>query len=554
MKTTRLLPIAAACLATLMSPQSGAVNLSTDNTGEVLLYPYYTVRNGFVTSFSIVNTNTFHTKAVKVRMREGRNGATVLDFHVWLPPRDVWTASIIDNGTAGAIYATDNSCTAPQVRNTPGTAQNFVNFFYAGQVLGTFNDNGGTGLDRTREGFIEVIEMGVAANGADAAASPATTTGTDVASAVKHNTSGMPANCSRVRVNDLLVNGTDLREPVGGLAGSYIMINTATGTEFAGNPVALQNFYNPPTSNALYTNPGSPLPDLGSVMPARSVVITASGTPGQADILEVTDWVAAGGQPIDAVSAVLMRSSMSGEYDVSPGFKTDMVFTMPTKHHYVQAASAAAAAMAPTAAIGPFTNTFASATSGGAGACDRLFSASYDRESAPYTPFPDGPVGVPPFCDNQNKLVEVCASATILSVVSADAAQTSSPLFGSNNTARLSEQPGVVCGASPIGQQPFTLPISGSSTGYRSGWVSFWPMATAAAPAAGNNPGQFVSGGGIGGVAVASLSLGGLRNAIAGGNRYRGLPVIGFTAIQALTGGQGYGGIFELKHAKNIAP
>ena len=42
---------------------------------------------------SVVNT-TASMKAVKVRFREGKNSAEVLDFNVFLSPFDVWTASI----------------------------------------------------------------------------------------------------------------------------------------------------------------------------------------------------------------------------------------------------------------------------------------------------------------------------------------------------------------------------------------------------------------------------------------------------------------------------
>jgi hypothetical protein len=76
-------------IAALTALPTGAVNLSTDGTGQVLLYPYYTTRNGFVTSLTVVNGNTFHTKVAKVRFREGKNSAPVLEFNLWLSPRDV---------------------------------------------------------------------------------------------------------------------------------------------------------------------------------------------------------------------------------------------------------------------------------------------------------------------------------------------------------------------------------------------------------------------------------------------------------------------------------
>ncbi len=109
-----------------------AVNVSENGLGNVLIYPYYTVNtdingNAFNTLMSVVNT-TASTKAIKVRFREGRNSAEVLDFNVFLSPFDVWTASItpgdvITGSTEwGAKIATaDNSCTIP----TFNGAENF---------------------------------------------------------------------------------------------------------------------------------------------------------------------------------------------------------------------------------------------------------------------------------------------------------------------------------------------------------------------------------------------------------------------------------------------
>ena len=56
-----------------------AVNLSEDGTGNVLVYPYYTVRttaagNAYNTYINFTNT-TASTKAVKVRFREGQETA-----------------------------------------------------------------------------------------------------------------------------------------------------------------------------------------------------------------------------------------------------------------------------------------------------------------------------------------------------------------------------------------------------------------------------------------------------------------------------------------------
>jgi hypothetical protein len=537
LKTKSLYAAVIAGLGAAGSMQAGAVNISQDNTGQVLLYPYYTVRGGFVTSLSVVNTDQDHTKAVKVRFLEGRNSAEVLDFNLFMSPRDVWTASVVDNGTGAAVFTTDRSCTSPAIGATAATAQPFSNAYYTGAVGGTtFEDNGGISLDRTREGYVEIIEMGVVANGADAAASPATPVGNTVATAVKHANTGIPANCNTVRANGLFPGAGDLRQPVGGLVGSGIIISGATGTEFAFNPVALANFFvdTVTPTNDLYSDSGSLNPDLRNVSPARSDVFVdgAAGTPAI-----ITDtWATA----IDAVSAVFMRSAIINDYDVSTGFKTDWVITAPTKRFYVQAASTAAARLAATAlAVGPFNTTFASATLNAAQSCDVVFPTAYDREEAPYA-VTAGVVFSPVPAGGAAGTGTLCYESTVLTVVPNGGTAAAASVFASTNQASL------------------TLPANGANSGnYINGWVALYP--TRGAAASNNGPGQGVTAGNnaVTGIPVAVITndaTGGLRNIVGAtsGLRYRGLPVIGFGAVQGVVGGQGYGGLFDHKYFRNI--
>ena len=531
------------------SMNAGAVNLSTDGTGAVLLYPYYTVRNGLTTSFSVVNTSTSLTKVVKVRFLEGKNSAEVLDFNLWLSPRDVWTGAIVDNGSGAAVYSPDNSCTAPALGKTPATAQPFVNYYYTGQVSGTVYDNAGAGLDRTREGYIELIEMGEPSDVAGAAAHGVATTpvGISLAAAVKHQATGIPFNCPYVQVNTLFVNGTEILSPLGGLAGNYIIINGATGTEMAHTPVPLQNFYVPLISNALYTIPGTLGPQLINVSPASSIAFIPSV--GGVALATVPDWSAAppagpGGRAIDAVSAILMRSAIMNEYDVSPNFKTDIVITQPTKRFYVATSLLASDYTTdPVAAIGPYRQTFANATADAARSCDLVFPAAYDREEAPYT---SAGIAFSPIPVGASGLGQLCWEATVMTVVPGTGGATAagSAVFASANAASL------------------TLPSSGSSMNYASGWVGLWPTTTSGTT---NSPGQSVSGGGISPVVVTNNAFGGLSagtsilaTGLSGAAstppnvRYRGLPVIGFAATTAAIGGQGYGGIFDNKYNVSI--
>ena len=57
----------------LCASTCGAVRLDPDGMGQVLLYPYYTVRNGNQTIYTVTNHTDRH-KVLQVQMSEGRNG------------------------------------------------------------------------------------------------------------------------------------------------------------------------------------------------------------------------------------------------------------------------------------------------------------------------------------------------------------------------------------------------------------------------------------------------------------------------------------------------
>src|SRR5258705_6871367 len=137
-----------------------AVNVNPGGLGQALIYPYYTVNsdaagNTYNSLLSVVNT-TNSAKAVKVRFLEGKNSREVLDFNLFLSKYDVWTAAIIPSPTSGGgrVVSFDKSCTIPS--NTfLAAGVDFVNFAY----VGSNDDKGGAGLDRTKEGYVEIIEM-----------------------------------------------------------------------------------------------------------------------------------------------------------------------------------------------------------------------------------------------------------------------------------------------------------------------------------------------------------------------------------------------------------
>src|SRR5947207_9602223 len=79
-----------------------AVYMNPNGLRQVLVYPYYTVnaRSGsnYNTYISLVNT-TSQSKALRVRFREGKTSAEVLDFNLFLSPNDMWTGAVIPAGT-----------------------------------------------------------------------------------------------------------------------------------------------------------------------------------------------------------------------------------------------------------------------------------------------------------------------------------------------------------------------------------------------------------------------------------------------------------------------
>jgi hypothetical protein len=309
-----------------------AVNVSADGLGQVLIYPYYTVKKNadgqpYNTLMSVVNT-TSSTKAVKVRFREGRNSVEVLDFNLFLSPWDVWTAALTPTADGGGqIKSSDKSCTIPD-RIQKGETVPF-------RTLGL--ESGDNAVTRTAEGYIEIFEM-------------STATGATAAKALHVN--GVPA-CGITDAEAI----RDQAAPNGGLFGGVTIVNPAGGGAFSQPATALANF-NP---TAAYTRQ-----DIGIAL-----------TPGYKDAVPVSNVIQGGtlyssvwGTGQNAVTAVLLGNAITNEYVLDAGSKsqTSWVITMPTKYDYVNG----------TTPVPPFTSKYTS----GKGACEATFGVVFNREEA----------------------------------------------------------------------------------------------------------------------------------------------------------------------------
>ncbi len=340
-----------------------AVNLDPDGLGQVLIYPYYTVRasgqgpaiNAFASLLSVVNS-TASTKAVKVRFLEGRNSREVLDFNLYLSAKDVWTTVVTPEAAGAKITTTDKSCTLPPI---PAAGVTFRNTAYA-------SDGAGAGLDRTREGYVEIIEMASYSN-----ASQTTTNVTHV--------SGVPPGCAAQ--TDAL-GAAEAQPPTGGLFGGISLINVLSGMDITESAVAIDRFSNIP----IYTAAGVDTPNMTFASPPQSIVVAnntvyqSTWTPGTAD----------------PVSAVLMQDQIMNEYVLDAATKsgTDWVVTMPTKRFYIANGTGTPARL--------FQRNF----NGTVGACDDVSLNIYDREeqttSTPIDFSPLPPAGVNALCWEAN--------------------------------------------------------------------------------------------------------------------------------------------------------
>src|SRR6185312_2636093 len=205
------------------------VALNPRGTGQVLIYPYYTVNAGQDTLLTLVNA-TGIAKVVRVRFLEGYNGRAAFSTYVFLSAHDVWTAAIseVADDDGAKIATADASCTFPAM---PTHTASFTSDDYTG----TNDDGGPTSITRTREGEIEIIEAGDIVPGSAAEA------------AVTHVQNGVPGGgvppCTfATDAGAQPIDLADLAAPTGGLYGSGAIVNVLQGTFFAYAATALDGF------------------------------------------------------------------------------------------------------------------------------------------------------------------------------------------------------------------------------------------------------------------------------------------------------------------------
>lgn len=337
---TKLLQAAIAAALAGAACNVSAVALDPKGVGQVLLYPYYTVNGGNQTLLSLVNTSN-RVKAVRVRFLEARNSKQALGFNVYLSPFDIWTAAVFAESATGpaSVVTFDTSCTVPRL--VPGTPQAFNAFAYSGP-----NSDHPTSLDttlsapeRTREGHIEMIEMGNLQTGIGA---------TQLAEEATHASNGSPTNCNALVAAWLPPNGgwvanaaANIDLPNGGINGAASIVDVADGLMVSYRAEALRDFYTNATApGALHAEPVGATPNLASIDSGRGVALARTDVPGLGWVNE--EYALPSPRP-DAVSLVLMQSEVLNDFNVDSaiGASTEWVITFPTKRYYTDVATSA---------------------------------------------------------------------------------------------------------------------------------------------------------------------------------------------------------------------
>lgn len=429
----KLLPLTVSTASALLScPSHSAMYVSEQGRGETLIFPFYSAASGNDTYIVVANSTDTH-KAAKVRILEAQNSQEVLDFNLYLSPRDHFSFAVTASEDGGSRLVTrDQSCTVPVI---PAEGVNFRNAKYAADkqvsdpALESDFDN--TSIVRTRTGYIEIIEMGQL----DPASEPivdieglanADNVAINVAAAVTHDGDGKPANCdilvrawsrsegvdgvwlAESRTTDLTGDSEFLATWMGGgLYGYATVVNVPEGTAFGYDAIAIADHVSASASGSdMHYKPGDIRPNFGDNALDTAAIVSVNGAAVTLDF--AGDYPTEGIERIQALNAIMMATEIYNDYIADPAIaaKTDWLLTFPTKAFHVNG----------TEAVEPFSALWtgeAACEPGALMTVDREESVSTtlpDEEQPDFSPAPPTPPGPAP----ENSDIPLCYEATLV--------------------------------------------------------------------------------------------------------------------------------------------
>ena len=114
------------------TPSASDLNLSFDQRGDALIYPFYRMDSGWATEMVVRNTSARATVA-KVVLYDKKDSEELVDFNVYLSPYDVVRFVIKD----GMITSKDGSIPKPEIATSPihGPSHDDVEFEHNKEVF-----------------------------------------------------------------------------------------------------------------------------------------------------------------------------------------------------------------------------------------------------------------------------------------------------------------------------------------------------------------------------------------------------------------------------------
>ncbi|MBB5209239.1 hypothetical protein [Chiayiivirga flava] len=316
-----LLKLSVTVALALAAGHAGAATVTLDphGLGQGLLFPYFTTHNGHSTLLTVQNT-TAQGKALKVRVLESKDGFETLTFNLYLPGFAKWS---------GALTQADGAPDAPAslLPSSPAVGCTTPAMPAGGFELRPYSlDDAQPAANlRTREGYVEVVEMG--------------TLSAELAQLARDPTQ---ANCNvftQRTVQDGIWStepNADIGAPAGRLRGSATVLDVAAGTAFSYAAPAFGGL----ASAARHT--GLAVSEQGiayiDTRPALTDIVVASDetidvTVHNPDGVPTTLQYGAD-EGFYAISALLATTNTTNDYTVYPGVRarTEWVVSFPTRH------------------------------------------------------------------------------------------------------------------------------------------------------------------------------------------------------------------------------
>jgi hypothetical protein len=317
------------------------MSVDAGGIGHQLVFPYFSAQGDNATLLSITNTDTVNGKLVKVRFRGAANSDDLYDFQVLLSPGDVWTAAVSKDATTGLaqLATTDKSCTLPKSVNAT---------FSTGRL-----DPSATAdakANGTREGYVEVINMGDIDYAYYTGLATTTVQATSLYKTVKHVAGVAP--CDIAVLQDKLgaaftspfVGQNGITTPTGGLTGDYIILNQANTAAWSGSAVALKAA-NPQVVFWPQKSGDVTLPTTNTYTADPLFTGGASGTaivkPQNFDLPDMSTQYDTGNATAvaqaDDTTGKLAVKSIANQFVTSDDIAavTDWVFAQPTRRYHV---------------------------------------------------------------------------------------------------------------------------------------------------------------------------------------------------------------------------